>query len=342
MTRALLTNAVSDAPNRKGGEAETCTAPIQDLTMLKVAENRGGGKIEPLFSEAHVLDARRATAWLADRIATAAKLPPSEFLSEVVAVTPALAEIILTRHNSGNRPIKPHAQASYAEAMRDGRWKLHSKGISFSRDGILNDGQHRLAAVVDSGCTVTMNVTFGEDRSVFDVLDTGKVRGGSDTLHVRGYKNTAVLAAAARLLLIVTGSSPRGNHTFPNDIIAQTVSGNVGLEGATTIGQHVAKKLRSSTAATTAAFYLISTHSAFSRRLDAFASHLATGTELTSRDPILVLREGLKDKTIGMKRMAATEECAAIIYAWNLWVRGRKATLASLRWQPGSPFPTAE
>lgn len=295
---------------------------------------------EELFSTAHVADRRRAVAWLAERIAQASKLPPGELLSEVVTVTPAMAEVILASHNTGNRPLKPE-RFEYAKAMTDGRWKLTSQGISFSRDGRLNNGQNRLTAVTIAARSVKMQVTFGEDREVFDVLDTGRIRGGSDSLHVRGYKNTAQLAAAARIVWLIERGTAASNLKIANDLLLEVVKEHPELEKYTTEGHKVGKKLNTSVAAFAAAFYLIS-KSPNARRLPNFVSQLLTGIAAKPRDAVIVLRDGLMKRDIGVGAHNGVYITAAIILAWNKWLRGSSASLPALRWSSPAPFPKSE
>src|SRR5690606_37518707 len=130
---------------------------------------RRNGATEAVFSAAHKSEARRARAWLKDRIEKSKKLPHGELICEAVEVTPAMAEILLTEHNRGNRPLKPR-RFKYAEDMRAGNWLFHSQGLSMSRDGRLNNGQNRLEAVIMAGCNVRMMMAFGEDRETFSVI----------------------------------------------------------------------------------------------------------------------------------------------------------------------------
>lgn len=309
------------------------------LKMLKTKPETKSDVVAPLFSETDVAEKRRAEAWLKDRVTRAAKLSPGELLTEKVTMSPVLAEIILTGHNQKNRPLKKQ-RFVYATAMREGRWRYTSQGISFDRAGLLNNGQNRLTAIVLSGVSVPMQVAFGEDADAYDILDSGASRGGSDTLHSAGFKNTAVLAAAARLLKTVTGSAPRGNFTYPNDIILSVVMENDGLEVAATPGSNTGSKLRCSTAAVTVAFYLISKHSQYRDRLPYFGDRLHDGTDLKRGNPILVVREML---TRGMTGVSTSQKpalsCVAIIKAWNLWVKGRSATPSRLGWAAAEPFP---
>ncbi|MCO5092641.1 hypothetical protein [Bosea sp. (in: a-proteobacteria)] len=341
-------SARNDADMKKGAQAEAMRAQVKGkINMLNVAfaqPNAKAGNTESLFSETHVSEARRATAWLEDRIAMSTKLGASELHSEVVTISPVTAEVILAKCNTGNRPLRPKRVALWDRTIREGRWKLTSQGISFARDGRLNNGQHRLNGIIAAGRAVQMMATFGEGRDVFDVLDTGGMRSGSDTLHVAGYKNTALLAASARLIAIVTGDAPGGNSSFSNDEIKQIVEQHPLLEDATTAGGRIGKKLKTSAAGMAAAFYLIETKSQNARRLDHFVDRLADGASLKRRDPILVLREGLRGGDIAPASGGgnAGRITAATINAWNLWVRGRSAQLSALRWDTAQPFPQPE
>src|SRR5689334_16298317 len=88
-----------------------------------------------------------------------------------------------------NRPISQRKVNQYAADMLADNWRLTHQGIGFSNDGLLKDGQHRLLAVVqaaEEGATegemkfeanpkisIPMQVTWGLDEGVFEVLDTG-------------------------------------------------------------------------------------------------------------------------------------------------------------------------
>lgn len=314
-----------------------------DMTMTE--KKRKSPPDVGLFSETNVTEKRRAAAWLGDRLEKSRNLHASELISEVVTLTPAMAELILSTCNKGNRTLRPKRVAAYADAIRDGRWKLSSQGISLSRDGRLNNGQHRLNAIIEAGRPVQMMVVFGEDRAVFDVIDNGAIRGGSDTLHVAGYKNTKTLAAAARLYVIVTGDQPNGNPSLANDQIKAVIEDHPRLEDWSTSGHRVGAKLKCSTAATTTAFYLIGEQSEYNRRLEFFIDRLLDGASLRRGDPILTLRDGLTRRELEVARDGTGKNvhvCAAIILAWNRWVRGRTASMSKLRWSNTDPFPQPE
>ncbi len=87
-------------------------------------------------------------------------------------VTPEIASEWLEK-NTRNRNLNNKSVDALAKLMVDGKWLLTHQGIAFSPDGVLLDGQHRLAAICKSGISQTMQVTFGlkeETRMVIDSL----------------------------------------------------------------------------------------------------------------------------------------------------------------------------
>ena len=73
--------------------------------------------------------------------------------TEIVTLTPALAAEWLNS-NTCNRPLSTLRASRYARDMKAGDWRFNGETISFTADGRLVDGQHRLTAVVESGVTI--------------------------------------------------------------------------------------------------------------------------------------------------------------------------------------------
>jgi hypothetical protein len=59
-------------------------------------------------------------------------------------------------------------------------------GIAFDTNGVLVDGQHRLAAIVEADLPVELTVFTEVGQGAFDVLDTGKRRNAADILAIEG------------------------------------------------------------------------------------------------------------------------------------------------------------
>lgn len=88
--------------------------------------------------------------------------------------------------NTRNRPMdQKHVDYLVAE-MKAGRWKLTHHGIAFDINGVLQDGQHRLWAIVLSGCTVEMSVTFNTSEDCIQYVDGGKKRLDHQRMNLSG------------------------------------------------------------------------------------------------------------------------------------------------------------
>lgn len=92
-------------------------------------------------------------------------------------ITPLMAKSMLS-NNKSNRAVSKQDVLRYSRDMKAGKWMLTHQGILVGKDGALIDGQHRLMAIVKSGVTVKMPVTY--DESITTPLelpmDTGRKR----------------------------------------------------------------------------------------------------------------------------------------------------------------------
>lgn len=104
-----------------------------------------------------------------------------ELKTEVVVITPEIASLWLKK-NTSNRGLKERYVDRLANDMTQGAWKLTHQGIAFNREGTLIDGQHRLSAIVQSGVSVPMLVTYGVDRSSQLVMDDHARRTAADAI----------------------------------------------------------------------------------------------------------------------------------------------------------------
>jgi hypothetical protein len=102
-------------------------------------------------------------------------------------VTPVQAQQWLDTANIGNRTQSHSNVAKFAADMRRGDWRnTHQNAIAFYDDGTLADGQHRLAAIVQSGVPIEMFVAYGLSRKDGSVIDQGRPRSAADALKIGG------------------------------------------------------------------------------------------------------------------------------------------------------------
>lgn len=103
--------------------------------------------------------------------------------------------------NDNNRNVNVAKVKKMAKDMREGHWDTTHQGIAIASDGTLVDGQHRLLAIVESGVTVRMNVTFNAAKSQH--IDSGNIRSMANRVQMSEYDmswtNNTILSAANRL-----------------------------------------------------------------------------------------------------------------------------------------------
>ena len=79
---------------------------------------------------------------------------------EIEDITPEKAVEYLD-NNFKHREIKQTRVDKYVASMTEGNWKFNGKVITFNKDGVLLNGQHRLTAVVQSGVPLRTLVVRG-------------------------------------------------------------------------------------------------------------------------------------------------------------------------------------
>jgi hypothetical protein len=102
-----------------------------------------------------------------------------------VFVTPQIAAQMLAK-NVGNRAMRNHVVKQYAQQMREGHWRETHEPIAVDASQNIVDGQHRLAAIVESGASIWFWLaTYDQECSAVDLpIDMGMRRRMSDVLRV--------------------------------------------------------------------------------------------------------------------------------------------------------------
>ena len=127
---------------------------------------------------------------------------------ELETVTPEVAMQLLGK-NTHNRPLKRTTVEQYARAMEAGQWGLSPQPIAVN-NGLLIDGQHRLSAVVKSGCAVPMMVAYDVPLDAVRYVDTGAPRTVGDIMKLTsGETKGAKLKAMVNIWLQLEGLHPR-------------------------------------------------------------------------------------------------------------------------------------
>ena len=103
----------------------------------------------------------------------------------VELITPEIAREYL-KANTANRPMSNAHIERIAQQMAKGQFILNGESIIFSDEGVLMQGQHRLAACIKSNTSFQTVVVRGIPYNAFFTLDSGRARSISDVFAIQG------------------------------------------------------------------------------------------------------------------------------------------------------------
>ena len=240
--------------------------------------------------------------------------------TQLVNITPELARCMLKR-NPDNKKIRPKRVLELAREITEGRWAVNGETIVVSNTGELNDGQHRLSAIVHSNTPVNINVCFGPTRDSRFTTDTGSPKGVADFITMNKGQYGTSAAAAAKLLL----AYERGLFAITGNLLqSKTEIFNFYNQNADEINNAVvnteSKFLKNigGRSAFVVAYVLCARENP--KRVIEFFELLKTGEGLKHGCPILQLRSHALE--LQRKRSRNWERLEAILRYWNSWVHG--------------------
>jgi len=277
----------------------------------------------------HRLSPAPAHAWLP---------APGEVGTRRLTMTPEQAEAFLSR-NVANRPLSEGNILSIEAELLAGRAIYDATPIRFDVNGELIDGQHRCHAVVRSGVPLDVLVVYGLPVAAKDVIDTGRVRKGSDSLAMAGEVNTSILASTLRLVArwsdeagLQGGRDRRVSNAELMGILARTP----GIREAVAVVSG-SREHRTIAPPSVMAFTIWLLRRIDHGAADYFINSTVEGANLGARDPRLILRRVLLNaparRTIGDYR----NTLAWFIKAWNAHRSGSQISL--LAFKPSEAFP---
>lgn len=261
---------------------------------------------------------------------------------EYNVITPSDAERMLAK-NIHNRPLRPTRVAQLSEDIIQDRWADTGEAIKFSTDGVLLDGQHRLAAIIQAGRPVRLAVVRGLAPDAQEVMDSGLPRQVSDILSLRGEQMTSTAAAVARQ---IAASGPEGKvYSFQQPSRAaiieafDTYTEEIKMAVEVSRGAHRAGITASMTG------YLYFVLARIDREdADAFFDRLIDGQNLTEGHPVYALRRWIdntrtanRSRSVGSSGAQRRMFAAVTFKAWNAYRSGRD--VYQLRWTTGGSTP---
>lgn len=256
--------------------------------------------------------------------------------AEIIHVTPQLAGQWLAA-NVKNRNLRPKVVARYARDMADGNWQLTGEAIKFARNGTLLDGQHRLRAIVDSGATVRTLVVNGLPDDVQDVMDSGAGRKAADALGLRGVKNAAIAAAAARLAVTELRGEQLGKFSTTHAEIIDFLRSHPDMDHAVDYAAYARDRVDCPTGVI--AYTLWRLAQVNEQAAYDFWGGLAEKVGFSSGDPRLALIHRLAQARRNGEYISREGLISAIFRTWNLYRVGKSAERLHINSRQGGVIP---
>lgn len=270
----------------------------------------------------------------------------TEVFTVTADVTPDLARLLLA-HNDGNRHIQwkggggTRSVSAYAAAMKRGEWQLNGAGIVVSKCGQMNDGQHRLHAVIEAMIPVPMHLTFGIERDSRHTVDQGIARSPGAILSMYGHTHANQLATAAQMVWAHDNGVSFNYRPSPDQLL-ETVERHPDLQSALSECGSLVARYKLASGPVTLAHYLCRRHNPMIARQ--YLEALTSGLNITNvNDPVARLRRAFEDHKAQLKglRIDRITQGALYIKGFNYSLRGRTGPIA---WRAVGPtaeaFPT--
>lgn len=243
---------------------------------------------------------------------------------EIEEITPEKAEQLL-RLNRNNRPVRSRHVAILAREMKEGRWKTNGDSIRVS-DDLLIDGQHRLMAVIESGCSITSVVAYVE-ADVFDSIDVGQRRSNADVLAIRGEVCTHTLAAALKKIdLYMTGRGwatyVRYTNTQIEELLEKYPTARISVARTNSNRNLLPRSIMA------ACHFLFAANDEM--EADKFFVDLVSGQGLSEGDGVYVLREKLVRNLTEKAKLSPEYLMALTIKAWNARRENKKIRILKI------------
>ena len=302
---------------------------LRELARTALARTKG-----EIALTAHILrhphagtDLNIATAeqWLDRKLQQVRRFGMS---AEVAEITPAMATVLLA-NNPNNRALVGNVVKRLADDMRAGCWQLNGEAVIVADTGELNDGQHRLTAVIEAGIPMRTIITFGAARETRRTTDTGAAKTPGHILGMSGIANGGAVASAIKVLLNLQAGAQVIQKRSISEIEAALMDNLDIMEGSAP-AISAARRFKSSQGVFTALHYLMAKHD--KARAALFFEMLDKGLGLTDpRDPVFRLRLRLEENVSAKAKLRRHEVAALIVKSWNAWVQGRK--VQTIRWR---------
>ena len=269
-----------------------------------------------------------------------------------VLMTPAIAAEILRRSNGNNRELS-RAHILYLRSLIEaGQWRLTHQGIAFDSNGVLQDGQHRLSAIVAADEVTAIGCFVGMDPENFKFIDEGKLRSASDVLGMlTGSGRPPAMATAIRHISAYGRSYETGNVRLAlrvkianGELVKFFLADRENIVRCCEWARQVGRKAEIPVAALSVSRYLIEQANGPTDYVDRFFHGVVTGGKpggsrsgLDIDDPRVRLASNLRNRRLNGITTTTLDVVVLVIMAWNHVIEGSRP--GHLKWPQGTRAP---
>lgn len=243
---------------------------------------------------------------------------------ERVTVTPGLAAIILER-NPDNRNLSERKVTQYASDMLAGNWIYNGETIKIAKTGELNDGQHRLQAIISANKPIVMKLAFGLERDSRTTLDQGFARTAAHYLAMQGIPFGTLQVSVARFAMAYEqsgGASVKAD--FTNAEVISRVHADPEIHKAAQFADSVRKYAKGllTPSQIGGLFYVFSDIDEIDAT--AFLTQVCVGENIKRGDPAFAVRQALA----GFDGDIRIDRVEVAMRGWIAFRQGRKLQIA--------------
>ncbi|MFE4829362.1 hypothetical protein [Streptomyces sp. NPDC056672] len=230
------------------------------------------------------------------------------------------------------------ARARHTKAMQDKRFMTTGDTIKFGNHpefawSLMLDGQHRLAAGVDSGSSFIIGVAAGIDHEAQQYTDTGRPRKVHETLSLNGEQNAGKLETLSRWVYRLEHEGTVRKHGGGRDSLlvyelTDFIQENPILRDCVTVSRATYRRFKGAVNMLTLGcvwWYIARAHHTYPALADEYFARITDGTGLGAKDPVYLLRERLHSLST-MKATAKPsphQQFCLLIEVFNAWTEGR-------------------
>ena len=114
-------------------------------------------------------------------------------------ITPEIATEYQKMNTNNYRSLNKIKVDTYAEDIRNGNWEINGESIVFDKNGVLKDGQHRVAAVIKANKPIIALVVRGVENDV-GIFDSGMNRTVAQITKAEGVTVSSNIIASVNIL----------------------------------------------------------------------------------------------------------------------------------------------